>query len=89
MHVICATCTTNALPPHVRVFLLCSSPLDIDVYAGGLLEQHSSGSVTGDLFKEINAEQFLRLKVGDRFWYENGGTEHSFTIGKSTCRWRR
>ena len=74
---------TNALPSHTRAFVSCSSPLDIDVYAGGLLEQHSDGSVTGDLFKEINAEQFLRLKVGDRFWYENNSTEPSFTIGKS------
>ena len=60
----------------------CRTPDDIDVYAGGLLEQHSAGSQISDLFKAITAEQFLKLKVGDRFWYELGDQDGAFTLGE-------
>ena len=58
-----------------------STPADSEVYPGGLLEKHYQGAKTGDLFKKIIADQFLRLKIGDRFWYEEGKKTWSFTEG--------
>ena len=59
-----------------------SDPWDIDVYPGGLLERHNNGAKTGDLFKKMMSDQFLRIKLGDRFWYEQGEQDWSFTGGK-------
>lgn len=47
---------------------LYSSVDDIDLFVGGLLE--ASGEI-GPVFKEIIREQFLRIRDGDRFWFEN------------------
>jgi hypothetical protein len=44
---------------------------DIDVWAGGLAEQHKPGAMLGELFWTVVRDQFLRLRDGDRFWYEN------------------
>lgn len=43
----------------------------IDAFVGGLCEKKSQGSLMGPLFTAINAEQFKRLREGDRFYYEN------------------
>ena len=43
---------------------------DIDVWVGGLCEDHISGAMVGELFLEIIGDQFDRLRHGDRFWYE-------------------
>ncbi|MDV3352054.1 peroxidase family protein [Leptothoe sp. LEGE 181152] len=45
---------------------------DIDVIVGGLAEDHVPGAMVGELFQTIIADQFMRLRDGDRFWYENG-----------------
>lgn len=55
---------------------------DIDLYVGGLTERHLPGSMLGPVFSCIIADQFARLKEGDRFFYEHGGQPHSFTPGK-------
>ncbi|KAI8908583.1 heme peroxidase [Gorgonomyces haynaldii] len=47
--------------------------LDIDVWVGGLAEDHEDGSHVGPLFSEIIARQFIYLREGDRFWYERNG----------------
>jgi peroxidase len=44
---------------------------DIDLWTGGLSEGASGGGLLGELFSEILLDQFERLRVGDRFWYEN------------------
>ncbi|XP_050407076.1 dual oxidase 2 [Patella vulgata] len=41
----------------------------IDIYTGGMLETTSDGP--GPLFRLILLDQFLRLRDGDRFWFEN------------------
>jgi hypothetical protein len=44
---------------------------DIDPFAAGLAEDHVSGSDMGPLFTTILANQFTRLRDGDRFFYLN------------------
>ena len=43
----------------------------IDVFVGGLAEDHVDGAMVGPLFSAILIDQFERIQVGDRFWYEN------------------
>ena len=43
----------------------------MDIWTGGLLETLPSGP--GELFRTIILDQFLRIRDGDRFWYENRG----------------
>jgi hypothetical protein len=42
----------------------------IDLWVGGLAEDHMPGSSVGPTFQRILADQFQRLRDGDRFWYE-------------------
>ncbi|MCA9048502.1 MAG: hypothetical protein KDA89_07220 [Planctomycetaceae bacterium] len=44
---------------------------NIDLWIGGLAEDHVAGSSVGETFRTILADQFTRLRDGDRFWYEN------------------
>jgi peroxidase len=43
---------------------------NIDLWAGGLAEDHLNGASVGPLFGAILVDQFERLRDGDRFWYE-------------------
>jgi hypothetical protein len=43
---------------------------NIDLWAGVLAEDHVAGSSTGPLTRRILADQFQRLRDGDRFWYQ-------------------
>ncbi|HXC99086.1 MAG TPA: peroxidase family protein [Verrucomicrobiae bacterium] len=45
----------------------------IDAFEGGLAEDHVPGSDVGPLFQKIMADQFTRLRDGDRFFYLNEG----------------
>lgn len=65
-----------------RIASVYRSVDDIDLYIGGLTERHLPGSMLGPVFSCIIADQFARLKEGDRFFYEHGGQPHSFTPGK-------
>jgi hypothetical protein len=44
---------------------------NIDPFEGGLAEDHLPGSDMGPLFTRILADQFTRLRDGDRFFYLN------------------
>jgi hypothetical protein len=44
---------------------------NIDLWVGGLAEDHVPGSSVGPLFRRIIADQFERLRDGDRLWYQN------------------
>lgn len=44
---------------------------DVDLFSGGLAEKPVRGGIVGPVFACIIAQQFLNLRKGDRFWYEN------------------
>ncbi len=44
---------------------------NIDLWVGGLAEDHARGSSVGETFQTIIADQFERLRDGDRYWFEN------------------
>ncbi len=43
---------------------------DVDLWVGGLAEDHVRGASVGPLFYRILVDQFTRLRDGDRFWYQ-------------------
>ncbi len=43
---------------------------NIDLWVGGLAEDHVPGASVGPLFRAILTDQFERLRDGDRFWYQ-------------------
>jgi peroxidase len=43
---------------------------NIDLWVGILAEDHAPGASVGTLGKRIIADQFQRLRDGDRFWYQ-------------------
>ncbi len=55
---------------------------DIDLFAGGMSEDHVPGGVIGPTFACIIGIQFRNLRVGDRFWHERNDTLVGFTLGK-------
>ncbi len=48
---------------------------DVDLWIGGLAEQHVNGGMLGETFATIVIDQFTRLRDGDRFWYQNAQFE--------------
>jgi len=46
----------------------------VDPWVAGLAEDHVNGGQVGELFYAILRDQFIRLRDGDRFWYENDPT---------------
>ena len=53
----------------------------LDLWVGGMLETDKE---PGETFRAITIDQFLRIRDGDRFWYENsdnGYVAGIFNIG--------
>ncbi|MCA9137899.1 MAG: hypothetical protein KDB00_14105, partial [Planctomycetales bacterium] len=58
---------------------------NIDVFVGGLAEDHVVGSMVGELFQTVIAKQYELIRDSDRFWYENGQfTENELVEIRST-----
>ena len=47
-----------------------SSPHDVDLWVGGMLEKHAPSAKVGPTFQCVIADQFRRLRDGDRLFYE-------------------
>lgn len=43
---------------------------DVDLWVGGLAEDHVPGALVGETVRATVKDQFERLRDGDRFWYE-------------------
>lgn len=43
----------------------------VDLWVGGLAEDHVDGAMVGELLRTILIHQFTVLRDGDRFWYKN------------------
>lgn len=43
---------------------------NIDAWVGALAEDHVASGSTGPLIRKVLADQFQRLRDGDRFWYQ-------------------
>ncbi|XP_068205835.1 lactoperoxidase-like isoform X2 [Palaemon carinicauda] len=52
---------------------------DVDLFIGGISENPFLDGLLGPTFSCIIADQFLRIKKGDRFWYEYKDSPGSFT----------
>jgi len=53
-----------------RLELAYGSVDSIDVWVGGLSEDHVAGAMVGELIYTVVSDQFRRLRDGDRFWYQ-------------------
>jgi len=55
---------------------------DIDLFMGGVMEDHCQGTNIGCTFACIIADTFDRVRKGDRFFYDNAGQAGSFTAAQ-------
>lgn len=58
---------------------LYSTPEDIDLLTGAILENPTPGSLIGPTFNCLLRHQFSLLRRSDRFWYENDLPPSSLT----------
>ncbi|XP_026811700.1 chorion peroxidase isoform X4 [Rhopalosiphum maidis] len=74
----------NDLEGHVepatlqRISKLYKSIDDLDLYTGLLSEKPLEGSILGPTITCLLADQFLRVKSGDRYWYETNEKPQAF-----------
>lgn len=74
----------NDLEGHVepttlqRISKLYKSIDDLDLYTGLLSEKPLEGSILGPTITCLLADQFLRVKSGDRYWYETKEKPQAF-----------
>ena len=47
----------------------------VELWIGGLAENHINGGMVGETFSRIISQQFQALRDGDRSWYQNQGLD--------------
>jgi hypothetical protein len=55
---------------HTALAAAYASPHQIDAWVGLLAEPHRTGALVGETLWRVLRDQFIRLRDGDRFWYE-------------------
>jgi len=65
-----------------RLQRLYGSIEEVDLYIGGTIERPLEGSLLGPTFQCIVGDQFRRLRLGDRYWYEEPNQIGSFTLAQ-------
>ncbi|KAF0293164.1 Peroxidasin-like protein [Amphibalanus amphitrite] len=55
-----------------------ADPSDVDLYIGGMMERHAEGADLGPTFQCLVGDMFYRLRVGDRFFYDNADQAGTF-----------
>jgi peroxidase len=81
-----ATRRALRMPPYASFAQLTSDPVlqasflatygninNVDLFMGGLAEAHAPGANVGPTFQAIIADQFGRLRAGDRYFWLNQG----------------
>ena len=63
---------------------LYDSATDIDLWVFGLIQQRQGKSLVGPLFNALIKDSFMRLRDGDRLWYENRLTECQIQLANCT-----
>ncbi|XP_052748877.1 chorion peroxidase [Galleria mellonella] len=66
-----------------RITAIYNSVEDIDLYTGALAEE-PHGRLLAPTLTCLISDQFLRLKIGDRFWYETSDETVCFSIDQLT-----
>ena len=56
----------------------------VDLWVGGLAEDKEHDAMVGPVFYHILRDQFIRLRDGDRFWYEKDFSGRQLRIIKRT-----
>jgi hypothetical protein len=57
---------------------------NIDLWVGALAENHVAGASVGPLIRTILADQFRRVRDGDRFWYQRQLSGNDLQIVEDT-----
>lgn len=63
-----------------RLAAVYAGPDDVDLWVGGLAEDHMPGAIVGELYFYVIKEQFKVLRDGDRFWYQNSLTRSELRV---------
>nr|XP_018900823.1 PREDICTED: peroxidase-like [Bemisia tabaci] len=69
---------------------------DIDLLVGGIAEKPADESLVGPTFRCVMGEQFIRTRIGDRFFYDNPSQPNSYREGEfkiplintSSAKWK-
>ncbi len=56
----------------------------VDVWVGGICEDHVPGASVGELIHTVLVDQFRRLRDGDRFFYQNQFSGHELSSIENT-----
>ena len=59
---------------------------DIDLFIGMSVEEPPENALVGSTFRCLIADQFARLKKGDRYFYDLQRQSGSFTTGIILCK---
>ena len=75
---------SNISPKNIQLLQrVYESVEDIDLFVGMSLERpQNSGALVGDTFLCLIGDQFARLKLGDRYFYDLKNQSGSFTAGQ-------